>query len=242
MGHRDWRWSGLVYIGGYRRSIRGLRDAFEQKILPSFDDLLAEANTIADSEYKRLAEPLTGQQNAGVDVLAEESAQEAACEYYVMMTKVRQGLLNLMSTALYHLHEQQLIDFRRRQNGDVAKSAEDVYRWLQANDIASDTFRCRSVIDELRCVANTVKHGDGPSRRKLRKARPELFVGSESRLTPLIVAGVTLPVQPRLITPLAGDDLALGWGDLTRYCDALMDFWDEFTDTLRRGACPEPAP
>jgi hypothetical protein len=46
---------------------------------------------------------------------AAESAQEVGLELYLQLTGVRQGVLNLFTASLYHLFEQQLMVFYRRQ-------------------------------------------------------------------------------------------------------------------------------
>lgn len=97
-----------------------------------------------------------------------------------MMRSLRQTMLNLLATGLFHLAEQQLAvlgqdaGFENRQ--PKSTTLEDVVKWYKSTlrlDLRS--LSEWPLIDELRLVANTAKHAEGKSSDDLRILRPELF-------------------------------------------------------------------
>ena len=79
-----------------------------------------------------------------------------------------------------------------------------VSEWYRQHfDIDLEVLRSWGPIDELRLLANTVKHAEGTSAQQLRQRRPELF---EHPLTRQVWPGAP-PTNMRIRSPLAGDDL-----------------------------------
>jgi hypothetical protein len=73
--------------------------------------------------------------------------------------------LSLFSAALYHMTEQHLIDLRQEilvDDGHDAVRPEAAIDWFE-HEVGVDVKGLDSweVIDELRLVANTVKHSEG---------------------------------------------------------------------------------
>jgi hypothetical protein len=83
-------------------------------------------------------------------------------------------------------------------------------------------------VDELRLVANTVKHGEGASAARLRQLRPELFVHPALRDDP---EWGGIPGHSAEM-PMGGEDICVTRDDLERYRDALLSFWREFGDAI----------
>lgn len=90
-----------------------LREAFLQKILPGFETVANEAEAMAEDKFQQLGQlPATDASDMGD--LAEQ-AHEHGLAYYEGMTATRQSILNILAAALHHLHEQQFIEFYRRE-------------------------------------------------------------------------------------------------------------------------------
>jgi hypothetical protein len=83
------------------------------------------------------------------------------------------------------------------------------------------------MIDELRLVANLVKHGDGPLARQLMAARPNLF--------PIDALGYT----PMVGLPLTGDGYNVRLPQIAAYFDAVAEFWIELANAIDVVAPPE---
>ena len=83
--------------------------------------------------------------------------------------------------------------------------------------------------DELRRVANAVKHGEGGSSNKLRAIRPDMFENPLLSDTRLFSSPSTMPIYQ----PLIGDGLYVSLNDIEKYRDNLVRFWQEFADSLQ---------
>jgi hypothetical protein len=99
-----------------------------------------------------------------------EDGNDYAIAWYLMMRSLRQTMLNLLATGLYHLAEQQLAMLCR--DGGFTMPAprdtklEGVARWYQQNlRLDLEGLQEYALLDELRLVANTVKHGKGVFKR-----------------------------------------------------------------------------
>jgi hypothetical protein len=80
-------------------------------------------------------------------------------------------------------------------------------------------------LDELRLVANAVKHGDGCSAKKLKRHRPKLFED------PLDLPEFAFSSSPP-IRPLVGEGMWLTEHDFNDYANALRGFWHELETHL----------
>lgn len=178
------------------------------RVLGAFDGIETEAN-----EYgQRAWESYVGS-GSGTAELAEH-AQNQGILYYEGLSNLRQGISNLLAVGLYHQFEQ-----HRDRLEQVMKSQNCVWPDTTA-------FQCAAKIDELRLLANTVKHADGPSAAKLRVIRPDYFV------YPIIreIGGNPPPIPLR--NPLGGTDLFVGREDFPGYRDAIRSFWEELLPYL----------
>jgi len=145
---------------------------------------------------------------------------------------MRSATLNLYSAALYHLTEQHLVDLCLMILG-YDEHAE-VTPW-QAIGWLKDQLDCDvkqllswSVIDELRLVANAVKHGEGHSAADLHQLRPDLFVLPHLKVTEIETSRL------RVRKPLFGQDIYVSANDFVKYHEGSVAFWNEVAD--QRGA------
>jgi len=146
-----------------------LVEALETRLLPAFTDVEQEAEQKAEEEWQTLCS-LPATEDADLFDAAEQ-ASEAGVRYYQLMIGVQQGLINLFAVALYHLYEQQLMFFHRKEvlhpveesNPKLLCLKELMKRLLTEYCIDITEFPSWPSIQELRLLANTVKHGDGLS-------------------------------------------------------------------------------
>lgn len=216
------------------RQIRAFERALLDRVLPAFEGLEAEAEALAKEEYARLGR-LPGRDDIDMADLAEV-AHEVGLAHYEQLTSVRQSMLNLATAALFHLVEQQLLHFHRRQ---VLHPAEENDRGLFSWNIIHARFADGGVIlrdlpcwppfRELELVSNTVKHGDGRSADELRQVRPEILVYPPLRGDPRMgrPAGA-------VHTPLTGDSVHVTPEDFQRYAATAISFWNELASAIRR--------
>ncbi|WP_252836615.1 hypothetical protein [Burkholderia glumae] len=86
-----------------------------------------------------------------------------------------------------------------------------------------------STIDQLRILANTVKHADGGAGDQLKARRPEFFAPQHAKTE---MVAMPFRYTRSVYRPMSGEDLYLTMADLRSYGRAAIDFWDEFADAL----------
>jgi hypothetical protein len=153
--------------------------------------------------------------------------EDLAVEELAVLDATERMLRNLYAVAIYHILEQHLIAFFYRQAGtalaktptEMDKQKPQFYDVVQEikNAWAIDLKNVSSwdTIDEVRMVANCVKHGDGPDCGKLRKTHPDWF-------------------DRDFITPLSGEGLKLPNDYLEKGIEAIEKFLSEFTDEINK--------
>ena len=220
----------LPYIGVIRRTV------FE-RLLPSFESVDKEADSVMEETWKRLG------QRAGPDTdpgdLAE-AAHDAGVDYYVMVAAAKQQALNLYTVGLHHLLEQQQLQLLRREL--LPRDEEDSVRLLNRNEFVTrlleqgidpTAYESWNSLEDLRFAANAIKHAEGQAAQTLKTRRPELFVyplfrGDE-------VFGGMAEIQ-KVYSPLAGEDIWIAESDLSGFFDAVDAFWNSLRRDLYRAA------
>jgi hypothetical protein len=231
----DARFWSTYFVSHFVAQTRFFCDALEKRVLPAFATADSEANTVAEAEFERLMTIPPFEDGPVLDTSqAAEAATDAGISRYLMVQDTRQVFLNLSAAALYHMLEQQLLVFHRRQvlplheehdptlNADVGI----LFERLARAGVKVDALPSWRTIDELRLAANVIKHGEGPSARKLREVRPQLLFAPS-------LQGLGTGVAHRHVSqPLAGLDVYVTVSDIRRYRDGLSDFWRELSDAL----------
>jgi hypothetical protein len=203
------------------------------KVIPAFDNLEEESKSIAHKEFKNRDASFGS--NTDLSNLAEE-AEDKAIDYYVMMKNMLQGVINMFAAGLYHIFEQQIFFFHRKEllrrdeedNTNLLKF-EDVVVRMANNGIDIKKFKSWKKIYELRLVADTVKHADGRSSEELKKLRPNLF------WRPDFVDGFDLQklTPTSVYKPIMGEDFYITQQEFMLYVKAVKDFWYEMIGALK---------
>jgi len=215
--------------------IRELVDTLGDRLLPAFDNLEAAAERKSDEEYERLGS-LPASEDVDMADLAEKT-MDAGVAHYQMMSGLRQGLQNMFAAALYHLYEQQVMLFHRREvldlreENDVALFKHSVFlERLLRHGVDVKSLVSWPLIDELRLVANTVKHAEGDSASDLHSRRPELFIAPQVADLPFLGSKAVA----RVFQPVMGEDVYVSIDDIKRYAIAVEQFWSELSDAMAR--------
>jgi len=213
------------------RQLAVLAESLENRLLPTFDSIAKEAEAISDEKWEAsISQPGDPDGSNDLGDLAER-AMDAGIEYCEAMDSVRQGFLNLTVVMLWHLFEQQVIFFLRRQvldpdERDKAKllTTCEFKKRITSGGIAIESLSSWCKLEELEMAANAVKHGEGRSAKQLREKRPDLFVvpGLEDW------GGIMSPSVASVYMPAAGEDIYLTVDDLRAYAESLQTFWREF--------------
>lgn len=213
-----------------------LEKAFSQRILPTFETVESEAEQISNKKWEQLIHQ-PGDPDEDLSDLEEEALEEGI-SYYITMMGIRQGLLNIFTVGLWHLFEQNLFFIHRRelllpQEENKAELFElgEIKRRLKQTGIDIEKFRSWDKLEELRLVANTVKHADGRSATQLKKRRPDIFTPPDDRDDPFWRYA---PPPAQVFKPLAGEDLYLTPKEIGSYFQAITDFWEELIENLQQ--------
>jgi len=232
LSHLFW---GRVFKREFIPQLTGIFEALERRILPAFQGIEKEAEGVADDTWEKFMSTVGSGEEDPSDLA--EAAQEAGVSHYMLLNGIRQGIINLFAAALYHAFEQQVILFLRRQvlhpreeNDFKLFHMSEFERRLKALGIDINSFQSWPKTDELRLVANTVKHAQGDSAQKLHRQRPGLFENPE--IQKLGLSSGT--ANPRVFLPLVGEDLYVSLADIKEYRDALLGFWKELVDAMER--------
>lgn len=236
MIHDALRWESYIRTR-FMPQIDTFVACIEKRVIPAFGNINEEAEKIEQEEFERLN--AIGDEYGDLGDCAER-ATDKGITYYLDMTAAFQGLLNLFAAGLYHMFEQQILLFHRKalllkdQENDLKSINLNKVKEILANSsIDITSFSSYPKIDELRLVANTVKHADGDSAKKLKGHCPDLFeplLGSAfMSMFPSISA-----TKRQVFQPLAGEDLYIKTENFKAYTKAVRIFWLELADALKK--------
>lgn len=209
-----------------------VEQAIFSELLPRFDAIESRA-TLAQEQFGELA----AEAEAGLGEWYEgDLASEAfshGFDTFDTLSGMRQMLLNLFAVCLFHAMEQQLALACNAHQHPLEERIPATLRviadWFRAHR-RLDILKLReyAAVEQLRLLANSVKHGAGRSSSKLLKLRPELFEPYSERLQDKV----------RLREPLAGGDLCLAPADLRAFCAAVSGFVEAIASGLEETANP----
>jgi hypothetical protein len=206
----------------------------EERLLPSFANIEREAERVAGDALASLTSaPVTDDVDHSE---IADAANQIGVQHYVLLSEVRQGLVNLFAVGLYHLFEQQLMLFYHKELFASCEkfqtqrlSISELKKDLLQHAIDLTQLSSWALIEELELLANTVKHAEGRSASLLKERRPDLF--KQNGLPGL---GEWELRTPRVVSqPLAGKDLYLSARELREYADALVRFWNDFSVAIQ---------
>ncbi|MCO1351643.1 hypothetical protein [Burkholderia vietnamiensis] len=229
-------WRGY-FRTSFKPHLERTLQVLEERLLPSFDGIEAEATALREQTYQDLVS-MPIEHDAADESMLAQAAFEAGFDYYAGMDAIRQALVNSFAPMLYHTWEQQLLAFHRKEMLDPTEEHSNALlklsvlrKRLAATGIDLSQLSTWSDIDQLRVVANTVKHADGESADILKAQRPDFF--DPTRMNGQLAA-MPFRVTPSVYRPMSGEDLYLTVGDIKAYGASTIRFWDEFADALER--------
>jgi hypothetical protein len=224
-------WELEHYRQLYRDQIDRLVDTLTVRLLPTFDSVHAEVEAIQREAYRANNER-ANDGNWLDPQTAHDAAFEASSVHFDIVLDLRQGLQNMFALTLYHLFEQQVRAFHVRVlHHKPLKFGPDVMKaWDKTLPDPVLTTEQLSGLDELRLVANAVKHGDGASAQELYTAAPHLFLADyeqDALDDPTVIVH-----KPDIGTPLFGQDLFVRLDDIHRYRQLLNGVWSAYLEAL----------
>jgi hypothetical protein len=219
------------------RPIVAFRAYIFRDVLPQFNNLDQRAEQVATEYYEQVtSQPAPEDFDGDLSGFAED-ANDEAIGWYQMMRSLRQTMLNLLAAGLYHLTEQQLAMLCRDGGFSVAPPEEThfskVSSWYKQHlQLNLESLPSYQLLNELKHVANTVKHGKGPACDKLKELRPELFTDPAfAKFLGGMGVDPKEDLQQKVVeAPLAGDDLFVTEDGLRKYAEGAESFFLEIAD------------
>jgi len=204
-------------------------DTLENRILPTFANIDQESEKISNDKWEEyLSMPSDGSHDPSD--FAEKAIDEGV-EYYLIMFGQKQAFLNLSATVLYHLVEQHLLVFHRKQLLKTWEkqnlkliSTKELLKRLKIYHIDIRTFSSWDIVEEIGLVNNVVRHAEGASGGKLKQTRPDLFQSPELKGR---LSSNNIP-ESGIYLPMAGEDIYVSLDDIEKYKTGLILFVEEF--------------
>lgn len=204
-------------------------------VLPAFNNIDSRARQVAVDYYDKISSQPAGEYEEIDMADVAEAAQDQSLDWYDMMTSLRQTMLNLLAAGLFHLIEQQL--GMLSQDAWFSKTPlrtvrlEDIADWYLAFlDVDIKALNSWKKIDELRLVANAVKHAEGSATNQLRLLRPELFANpAYADMFPERAMESPTPIS----APLSGEDFFVTQDLLREYSENAEAFFAEIAACFR---------
>ena len=156
-------------IEDYQKDISLVGDYYKRTMVV-FSDIDKEVEKYAEEFY----ENFPGTEDTDPASVAE-LAQEKAIEKYQTLSIMKSNHMLMTISMLYHLWEQQLIKFTIHElQHDLtfdkkSMSFSDVQLIFRLHGVDILGTHSWLKLRELKCLANTIKHGDGDSADKLQK-------------------------------------------------------------------------
>ena len=224
-----------MYVNHFITTVDYFAKALNQKILPAFENISEEAHQAEQEAYAQAIQFFDPDNHDPADYA--EAAAYVGIDYGIMAFGMMQGITNLFTVGLYHLFEQWFFKFHRRELLYVGEDWDlSLINWDEAKKRLLGIYRIRieafiswNKINELRLVANTVKHADGTSCDVLKKLRPDLFVPPSLKKDSL---ESDLAKVGEVFQPLAGEDLYISTEEFTKYVEAVKLFCEELAKSF----------
>jgi len=228
------RFPAEYYIRKNLQEFQHYSAVFHDRITQAFENLNDEAERVQADAYDRFASsnPSREEDNSGI----AEAAYFEGVDFCLATDAIRQGVVNLMIAGLYHLLEQQsqYMATQVLSQPSIPPAGNGGFAQLETLlehkfGIKIKSFKSNPMLDELRLVANVVKHAGGGSLEKLKGINPNLFKDPQSGMVS------RLPVRP-----LVGEGLRLTDVHFDTYKNCIDHFWQELRAELISQLFPSP--
>jgi len=222
----------LEFRCAFIRPVLAFSSSIFDDILPAFGNPDERAQKMASDYFNEVGSQPAGEyQDTDMPDVADE-AHGISLSWYQTMVTVRQTKRNLLATGLFHLTEQQLAESCRDVDSDIkppSTKLEEIERWYGKNfHLELKSLSSWSTVDELRLVANAVKHGEGPATRQLKTLRPELFSNPDyAEIYKEYEQEGMSPPMSEALAPLTGQDLFVSEKSLRTYVEGAAGIFED---------------
>lgn len=221
----------------FQKPIYLYKNTYSEKAISIFSDIEKDADSVAEGRFSELGQSYDPYSNDAVDIA--EAAMFAGLEYYEGMSLMRYNTKLMWISTLYQFWEQQVRKFLFEEinrthklldenNNEVpfkkfcAKGIDDIKKEFLEFELNLEKLASWEKINELRLLANVIKHGDGHAATKLKTIRPRYFNGDFD----------TCDLLDLYKTTLNEITLNIDDNEFDEYCDAIIRFWGELPERM----------
>jgi len=214
------RWIARYIRGVLLRELAAYEACVTERLLRSFGNLSDEVDEMRQRLLDSIEHPYD---HDDASKWAESEAETWAMDVW----SVHVGICGLLVAGLFHTFEQHAswlcVEGRVVASGYAGAHASlgEFETWLGSIGVAPlDHPQWIRIKDELRLVANVVKHAEGTSANQLRRIQPSLFQ----------LPGASWLGEQKAYRPLFGSGLHLSEAHFQQYAAAVRDFWSWLAD------------
>lgn len=221
----------------FKDSIRLFIETYSTRIAPVFDNIDEEAREAAQKYYEEMGTFFNPDYHDPGDFA--EQAWERGYDYYDGLSLMQYNTRLMWVATLYQFWEQQVRKFLYEEitrthtipdkHGNetpyekfCTKGIDDIKEYFLYFNQDLEMLDAWESLNELRLVANVIKHGPGWSATELQKLRPDFFVSEITNVNLIELYKNTL--NDRVLN--------IKDKDFIRYGEALIQFWDELPERL----------
>ncbi|PGU80054.1 hypothetical protein COD68_24875 [Bacillus cereus] len=231
----------MVLDEGFRKKLQQPYELYFQtytdRISPVFDNIDQEAEEVAKDVYDKIMMNV-GYEDCDPSDFADD-AWEFGIDYYENVSLMRYNTQLMWISTMYQFWEQQVRKFlykemtrsgyqyldknqKEVEYKDFCTNINKIKTFFLEFKVDVTTLASWDKINELRLLANVIKHGPGGSAEDLLKIRPDLFD----------VSHVSTNLLDLYQTTLNDVVINLKDNDFETYANSLSDFWEQLPDTM----------
>ena len=214
-----------------------IKEMYFEKIKPAFENINQETDQYKQNIWKQYLSTINKEKITNIETHKKEmeyTLKIIASERYLLLSLMQYRTLAMWISLIAQVWEQQNVEFIKNEvlvEGLSLVSKEGKPITELGISTIRDAYKCFGVditdlpawnkIDELRTLVNVIKHGEGKSADKLRKARPDLFDSGKW--------GDPIELED---TSLNQETLNIRASDFSDYIEALIQFWNELPEEM----------
>ncbi|MDY0144334.1 MAG: hypothetical protein RBR97_20825 [Bacteroidales bacterium] len=201
------------------KQLEGFYNSITNRLLPSFLLIEKEADQVEKESLNKRSKAFNPDTMDEASII--EDAYFDGINHYLVEKQMKQAFVNVATLWLYHLFEQQLnnISLKVIDCFDYTKSKpktpiQRIKDCLKEKEL-DNNLHWKKINEELRFVANTLKHADGSSKKQLEQKRPDLFEQIGSKMNDIAI-------------PLFENEICVSELDFNDYYNAIVGFWTDY--------------
>jgi len=231
----------------YLEKLEFFENTLKKKLIPIFDSIEQEADQIQIAEQEAYDSHWPSDDLDFDPLDHAEIGFDEAVDYLVLSKNLKQGLINSFAVFLHHLFEQQVLDLNQwfklhlpeeivketsvKKTSDKEPLVKKESKFIKdLTSIDYTTLDAWEKIDELRLLANTIKHTKRGSSKQLKAKRVDLF----QRPGKKVGEGKEVLSETSGPFPLFGEGIYVEENDLWEYFQNVKAFWQELSENFRQ--------